>query len=494
MDNFNNHAKENLSKFHYLPIRSKLIMIIMTATLTTVVLLCSVFVIYEYFTFRQQLSNEFATTSEIIADRSTAALLFNDKVQLKENISSFRIHKMVQLACVYSEDKKLLASFSPAKLDCPININPDTREFKDAYFHLTQPIISDGKEEGLLYVRVSLAEMHEHLATYFLTTIVFALIAAIVVYLISSVLQRFISRPLLMLKDTVDQISQKQDYTLRATKVSYDEIGELTDAINNLVSTIESQNRTINQYAEGLENQVAYRTQDLEVANQELEAFSYSVSHDLRAPLRAIDGFSQALLEDYEQMLDQNAQDYIQRVRSASQKMGGIITSLLQLSRVSRWELKVEDINLADLFHTSIEQLQNADTDRRVIVEIMNHIPAKADRQLLSIAIDNLVGNAWKYCQYKTNAKIEMGCFELDEKTVYFVRDNGAGYDAKNAKNLFTAFQRLHSPNEFDGTGIGLATVSRIINRHHGKIWSDSLIDEGATFYFTLNYKKTDHL
>jgi two-component system NtrC family sensor kinase len=225
---------------------------------------------------------------------------------------------------------------------------------------------------------------------------------------------------------------------------------------------------------------------ELERKNSELEAFSYSVSHDLRAPLRSIDGFSRLLLEDCEGKLDGKEQDYLRRVCDSAQRMGEIIDDLLLLSRVARAELKRERVDLSAIANVVFEDLRKKDLNRRVELRVAAQLFVEADGGLLRVAFDNLLGNAWKFTAKVPEAWIEIGVEQKSEGAVFFVRDNGAGFDMSYAESLFRPFQRLHAESDFPGTGIGLATVLRIIDRHGGRIWAEGVVDQGATFYFTI--------
>ncbi|WP_441712243.1 PAS domain-containing protein [Fulvivirga ulvae] len=231
---------------------------------------------------------------------------------------------------------------------------------------------------------------------------------------------------------------------------------------------------------------VRQRTAQLEATNQELEAFSYSVSHDLRSPLRSIHGFSQALMEDYSGQLDDIGQDYLNRVSSASVRMGRLIDDLLALSRISRQEIRFEPVDVSALASHVAENLA-ADEYTKTEFIIAPGLSALADKGLLTVALENLFENAAKYSRKSTSPKVEFGDETIDNKQVFYIKDNGVGFDMNYADKLFGAFQRLHGDKEFEGTGIGLATVKRIIHRHGGEIWAQSAIDNGATFYFTLN-------
>jgi len=236
-----------------------------------------------------------------------------------------------------------------------------------------------------------------------------------------------------------------------------------------------------------LEGRVERRTAEMKRANQELEAFSYSISHDLRAPLRAIDGFSKILMELHAKSLDENGLHYLRRICKSAERMGDLIDDLLDLSRLTRSELKPVGVDLGNLARTVIEEFRKNDPQRQVEVGIEDGLSATGDERLLRILLENLLGNAWKFTRDRTPARIEVGLGVSEEgRPCYFVKDNGAGFDMAYADKLFGAFQRLHRESEFEGTGIGLATAARIVHRHGGRIWATSQPDRGATFFFTL--------
>lgn len=235
-----------------------------------------------------------------------------------------------------------------------------------------------------------------------------------------------------------------------------------------------------------LEERVRQRTAQLEASNKELEAFCYSVSHDLRAPLRSIDGFTHALIESFGDKLDPIACEYLQRVRAASLRMSQLIDDLLHLSRVGRREMVIQEVDLSDAAADIAGQLRISEPARKVEFVIAPGLRARGDERLLRIALENLFGNAWKFTGKKPEARIEFGIEAESDPQVFFVRDDGAGFDMTYAGKLFTPFQRLHGPHEFPGSGIGLAIVQRIMHRHGGKVWAKGAPDKGATFSFTL--------
>lgn len=234
------------------------------------------------------------------------------------------------------------------------------------------------------------------------------------------------------------------------------------------------------------EEELKQRAIELATLNKEMEAFNYSVSHDLRSPLRSINGFSQALLEDYADKLDAQGKDYLQRVRAASQNMAQLIDDLLDLSRLTRSKIHCGTVNLSVLAQAVTAELEKMELKRQVEIVITPGVMVNGDERLLKIVLENLLGNAWKFTGNTPKAKIEFGVTQVDGKSAYFVRDNGAGFNMAYANKLFGAFQRLHAPGEFAGSGIGLATVQRIIHHHGGQVWAEGVEGQGATFYFAL--------
>jgi light-regulated signal transduction histidine kinase (bacteriophytochrome) len=261
----------------------------------------------------------------------------------------------------------------------------------------------------------------------------------------------------------------------RAAVGGFFELSELADSFNRMAAQLQER-REAEQKA----------LAELTRANQELDAFAYSVSHDLRGPLRSIDGFSQALLEDYDAKLDDQGRHYLSRVRNASQRMGQLIDDLLKLSRVTRAQMKIERVDLSALATTIAADLRNSEPERNVEFVIKKDLIVQGDGALLRVALENLLDNAWKFTRNRAQSIVEFGVTQVEDSTAYFVRDDGAGFDMAYVGKLFGAFQRLHSSNEFPGTGIGLATVQRIVHRHGGRIWAEGEVGKGATFYFTL--------
>lgn len=247
-----------------------------------------------------------------------------------------------------------------------------------------------------------------------------------------------------------------------------------------------TERRRAEERTQELNRELAKRNTELTAVNRELESFSYSVSHDLRSPLRAIDGFSFAVLEEYRDKLDAEAQEYLRRVRAAAARMAQLIDDLLKLARTTRYEMTPENVDLSQIAEEIFKQLQQIYPDRKIEFVIAPEMVVEGDRELLRLVLENLIDNAWKFTSKTTDARIELGVRSQEGHDVYFIADNGAGFDMTYVDKLFGAFQRLHDGSEFSGTGIGLATVQRIIQRHGGKIWAESEVGRGATFYFLL--------
>jgi signal transduction histidine kinase len=368
-----------------------------------------------------------------------------------------------------------------------------------------------------MVVKRDKAELYAPLRLETTYSIFISLAGVLAVVGLTVVMARNLTQPILSLSQVAHKVSEG-DFAVRASVTTSDEVGKLAWTFNSMLQRVgswhqqleaevktrtaelnkanEELTREINERQEAeeeirrlnaeLEQRITERTAELVAANKELEAFSYSVSHDLRAPLRSIDGFSQALLEDYTDKLDAQGKDYLQRVRVASQRMAALIDDLLNLARVTRHEMRRETVDMSALAWMIAQDLKRRDPGRKVEFVIAEGVRAHGDAHLLRVVLENLIGNAWKFSRKHSTARIELGVKEQESKSAYFVRDDGAGFDMAYADKLFGPFQRLHGMTEFEGTGIGLATVQRTIHRHGGRVWAESAVEQGATFYFTL--------
>jgi signal transduction histidine kinase len=375
--------------------------------------------------------------------------------------------------------------------------------FTDKDVTVFRTIISEQRPLGTLFIRSDLRQISETWRWFAAITAVVAIPALLIAALISQLPQRAISRPILGLASLAAAVSQRKDYSVRASAVHGPaEIEQLIDTFNQMLTEIQQQHREIEEARTTLEERVADRTRELELrteqlevqgrelaaANSELESFSYSVSHDLRAPLRAIDGFSQAIISGgySSRPLDQKGLHFLERVRAGTQKMSALIDDMLVLARVTRRPLERRDVDMTAIAAEVSSDLARRNPDRHVDCRIEPGLRALADSHLLAIVFENLLGNAWKFTGKRDGAHIEVGQQPDSTGPVFFVRDNGAGFDMAYAGKLFGPFQRLHDDSSFEGTGIGLATVKRIVTRHHGRVWAEAVEDEGAAFFFTL--------
>ncbi len=322
-------------------------------------------------------------------------------------------------------------------------------------------------------------------------TVILMIILAIAVTTSSLLIARSISKPLNELTKGAEIIG-KGDLEHKVGVKSKDELGELAAAFNRMTESLKKVTASRDELdrevtvRKRVEGEIVKANTELAAVNKELEAFAYSVSHDLRAPLRSIDGFSQALIEDYPDRLDEQGKEYLQRVRLATQRMAVLIDDLLKLSRVTRSEMRRETVNLSTLAQSIAEELRETQPERQVDFAIASDLTTIGDPQLIRLIMENLLSNAWKFTSYHPQARIEFGLTQVDGKEAFFVRDDGAGFDMTYANKLFGVFQRLHSSEEFPGTGVGLATVQRIVHRHSGQVWAEGKEEEGATFYFTF--------
>lgn len=351
----------------------------------------------------------------------------------------------------------------------------------------TDPIEFGGEKIGSMAVLIDITPFKDFLWIHLRDFAIYLFIVTLASVAFGLALARWITRPLSDIQNALTLMGSGA-IALPALSLRHDEYGRLARAIESADKRILKDAKQIRMYNDTLEETVKLRTVEISASNKELEAFSYSVSHDLRAPLRAIDGFSQALIEDYGDKLDETACSYLRRIRGGAQKMGSLIDDLLQLSRVTRLEMKYARIDLSALAEKIMQGLRADAPERDAEIFIAPDLTATGDAGLLQIMLQNLLNNAWKYTGKKDRACIEFGSLAKDGELVHFIRDNGAGFDMRYVAKLFGAFQRLHTEDEFSGTGIGLATVQRIINRHGGRIWAEGEVGKGSCFYFVLPY------
>jgi len=485
------------------PIKRKLTAILLLISCLVLLLTAAAFVTYQIIRFRQGTVTNLATLGRVIAANSTASLAFANEADATEVLSALRALPQVVAAALYDKEGRLFARY-PADLPrdgVPARPGDDGFRFEPGHVIGFEPVAEGGNPRlGTLYIKSDLRAMWRALRLSAAIAAGAMAVSLLAAYFVAGLLQGWISQPILALADTARAVSARQDYSVRAPQLGADELGALTGAFNQMLGHIEDQDRELRRHATDLEQRVAERTQELEerhealrrqaaellAANQELDAFAYSVSHDLRAPLRSIDGFSQVLLEDFAEQLGEAGRDSLRRVRAASQRMAALIDDLLKLARVTRVEMRTTTVDVSGMARDIAAELQRTDSARHVEFAIAPGLQARADAPLIRVVLENLLRNSWKYTAKKPQAHIEFGSVDANGGRAFMVRDDGAGFDMKYMDKLFGVFQRLHSTAEFEGTGVGLATVRRIITRHGGQIWAEAAVDQGATFYFTL--------
>jgi signal transduction histidine kinase len=472
-------------KLRDMPIRRKLTLIILLTSVTAMLLLRGTFFVYEFFTFRQSTERQLSTLGEITAENSTAALAFDNPGDAKELLAALKAERHIVAACLYDRTGRLFSKYPDdvPNDSLPAKPGPDGYIFGSSFLEGFQPVAQGGNGRlGTLYLKFDTGTV---MSEWFRTSLeIGAAVMAIVLsiaYLMSRTLQQQISHPILALAESARAVSERGDYSVRATRLGGDELGLLTDAFNQMLAQIQSLNQD-------LERRVVERTAQLESANKEMEAFSYSVSHDLRAPLRHIDGFAGLLAKNANSALDDNGRRYITTISGAAKQMGRLIDDLLDFSRTGRKELNLTAVDQDSLVAAVIRDGRFERSDRTIEWQIARLPQVDADASMLRQVWSNLLENAVKYSGKSEHPRIEVGS-KLEPATgdtAFFVRDNGVGFDMQYVDKLFGVFQRLHALTEFEGTGIGLANVRRIVVRHGGRAWAEGCVGQGATFYFTF--------
>ncbi len=495
-------------KLSDVPIKRKLTTVIMLTSTVALALTAGAFTAYEIISFRKNLLQTAQTIAQITAAQTSAAVSFDDDKTSYDILSKLQAEPTILEAAVYNKSGALLARH-PAGMAVsafPAAHAPEAR-FEPRALHIFTPIEVDGRVIGTLYMKWDLEPAFGRIRLYGVMALCVLAGSSVIALALSHWLQERISRPILELADTARAISVERDYLVRARTMGKDELGTLTDAFNHMLTQIHERDAalrdnqgklqsaleaaqksadTVRALNGELEQRVQHRTAELQSANHELEAFTYSVSHDLRAPLRHIDAYAQILEEDHLTQLPLEAKKYVDRIRQGVQNMGRLVDDLLNLSRVGRAELQKKPVSLSPLLEDALADLKPEMEGRQIEWKIAPLPSVYCDPGLVKQIFANLLSNAIKYTRPRAPARIEVGVVPAGGVPAIFVRDNGVGFNMKYSNKLFGVFQRLHRPEEFEGTGVGLATVQRIVHLHGGRIWAEAELDKGAAFYFTL--------
>lgn len=471
------------------PIRRKVLIMLLLMSLVVMLMMRVAFFTYEYLTFRDTIGSRLKIMGRVIASNSTAALAFDNPDDATEILSALGADPDIVAAAVYDHNGRLFARY-PVKREAekfPSQPEADGYRYRDGADVGWQPIVVEQRRLGTLYLRFeSDAMIHHWLAGSLKLGASIMAVVLLLAYVVARFIQRQISLPILELSVAAKEIAERRDYSARAKQHGNDELGQLTGAFNQMLDQIEARDREISGLNQDLEQRVEQRTAQLEAANRELEAFSYSVSHDLRAPLRHIDGYAQLLQKRIGTKVDDTERRYMTTIISSSKGLGTLIDELLAFSRMGRAELRQTQVNSQAMVEEVQRDLQPDVQGRQVEWHIGQLPEVLGDPAMLRQVWRNLLGNAVKYTRGRDLAVIEVKHQETDNEHVFEVRDNGAGFEMEYVKKLFGVFQRLHSASEFEGTGIGLANVRRIIERHGGRVWAEGAVGRGATFYFSL--------
>jgi signal transduction histidine kinase len=451
---------------------------------------------HDLYSFRVGTVRDLGIQADIIVSNSISAVVFDDPRSAETTLSALRAAPHLISAEIYTPDGVAFAGYRrdprqspPPPLPIPYG-QTEVYRFQSGQVALARLIVFKGKPLATVSMRSDLVAMHNrerNFAFILCTVFLMSLVAAM---WMSSSARRSITEPIVRLAETAQVVLREKNYSIRApTNGERNELAVLISSFNEMLAQIQERDAALGKARDHLEQQVEERTAQLHVANADLEAFSYSVSHDLRAPLRHIGSFSQILSEDYGPKMEPEAQQHLNRILTGVSSMSRLIDDLLKMAQIGRQALVCVPTDLNFLLREVLADLQPECGGRQIDWRIGTLPSVECDPGLIRQVFTNLLSNAVKYTGRREVAVIEVGRVEEERGAVIFVRDNGAGFDPKYASKLFGVFQRLHRAEEFEGTGLGLSTVQRIMRKHGGEIWAKGEVDKGATFSFTFAAK-----
>ncbi|HKO87786.1 MAG TPA: ATP-binding protein [Burkholderiales bacterium] len=497
-------------------VRHKLFFIVLATTLCAMAISGAAMMMYDLKAFRQAAVNDLDAQAKILGRASAAALAFDDPASAQAYLALLGAKPEIAAAAIYTEKGSLFAVYGPGQgpsEKLPQKPEADGYRIEGNQLHIFKRIVENNEVLGTVYLQSNF-DIYEWLKNYFAILGAVMILSALIVLIMSWWLQSAVTRPILSVTAVARSVMEKRDFSLRAKKTTDDEIGYLVEAFNDMLAelgrraeTLESSNQSLareiterraaqeaQRNAEKelrdlnavLEQRVHDRTAELQSANKELESFSYSVSHDLRAPVRSIAGFVAMLKEDHGPHLDGEAHRKLDVIEDATRRMDELIDDLLSFSRLGRQAIKWSELDMGNLAKSVFQNLDGKIVGHPIDFKLGPLPSALGDRTLLEHVWINYLSNAVKFSAKKARSIIEVGGHVSDTENIYYVKDNGAGFDPAYTNKLFGVFERLHSDKEFAGTGVGLALVERIVTRHGGRVWAEAKTGEGATFYFSL--------
>jgi signal transduction histidine kinase len=502
-------------------IHRKVSFVVLATTVCALLITAAAMAAYDLRTFQQTLVADLTAQADILGLAAAPALEFDDPESAQDYLALLRAKPNVVDAAIYAPNGSLFASYSvDAEGKFPELPELDGYRLEGGKISLFKRVANRHEILGTVYISARHG-MLARLSGYVGIIGAVMALSLVMATLISRRLQRSVTRPLVAITSVARNVMEQRDFKSRAEKTTDDEIGLLVDAFNGMLTEIERRTETLERSNRDLEREigersraesalrasddrlralnvelearVATRTAELEEANRDLESFSYSVSHDLRAPIRAVGGFASLLVEDHAAEISAEARRKLDIIGKEAARMGALIDDLLAFSRLGRKAVTRADVDMQELARATFERLTHGGQDRQRIDLRLGSMPrAHCDRSLFEQVWGNLIANAIKFSSKRDKPVIEIGGIREEREHVYFVRDNGAGFDAAYKERLFGVFQRLHHDHEFPGTGVGLALVHKIVTRHGGRVWADGELDRGATFHFTVPREASD--
>jgi signal transduction histidine kinase len=456
------------------------------------------FTVYDLATYRRDLVRNLSTQAQLIGANTISPLLFDDGAAAQATLAALKAAPTISSAHVYQTGGALFASYwrdadrGVPPMPVVPGDRPETVALTADTMSVARPIIVDGSRIGVVFIQADLEEVYVRVRRYGVIVLTVLLLSAGAALLVSRIAQRTISRPLTAIASAATAVAVDQDFSVRVERTGpTHELKMVAESFNGMLAAIQARDQSLVEARTQLEDRVRDRTAELKAANQELEAFTYSVSHDLRAPLRHVTGFANLLQQHAASQLDDQGRRYLTTNTDAAKRMGVLIDDLLAFSRMGRATFSKRPVDLSVLVREARSEVLAHGSETRPIDWDVQPLPSvEGDPALLRPALVNLLSNAVKYSGTRDHPRIEVGSSQSNGEVVVFVRDNGVGFDMNYADKLFGVFQRLHRSEDFAGTGIGLANVRRIIQRHGGRTWAEGAVDQGATFYFSLPVKE----